>query len=55
MVEANKQGAQAAAPDGDSALQHKTFEEILAESGYSPEQVRGIAKEIASKHGGAQG
>ena len=49
MVEANKPGTQAAAPDGDSGLQQKTFEEILAESGYSAEQVRGIAAEIAQK------
>jgi len=46
MVECNQASASVAE---ESKQTQKTFEQILAESGYSPDQVRGIADELAAK------
>ena len=45
MVEANPDSKNEA---GDKSLT-QSFEEILASSGYSPDQVRGIANELVQK------
>ena len=59
MVEANPPKANAASgnnnnANSDDAHYDKSFEQILQESGYSPDQVRGIATQLAQKKSGTR-